>query len=240
LLLFARLALLLPQLTVKDVFSLEIDELCLTGTVLHGMQKLNRGFSQLRDTELDNKAQTIITAIQGGTVLALPNPALTAVITALTDYQAALAMPGKTPARDAAVAATRVALENSLQMLAATLEMLAGVTDEQLATTGFDLPKVRTKTEAPVEAPTNARLKATGTSGQVQVLCDSVERAKAYEAQFALDPNATQWTDAGTFPNTRSITIQGLQRAKDYWVRVRAVGPNGPGAWSDPATILVA
>ena len=213
-------------------------ELYLAGIVLHCMQRLNRGFSQLRDTELDNKAQTIITGVS--TLLPLPNAAVTAVTTALNDYQAALAMPGKTDARDAAVKATRAALENSLQMLAATLEMLPGITDEQLATTGFDLPKPRTHTSEPVAAPGNLRLRLNGTSGEVEVLCDSVPRAKAYEAQFALDPNAAQWTDAGTFPNTRSITIQGLQRAKDYWVRVRAVGPTGTGAWSDPATILVA
>src|ERR1700736_2040031 len=207
-------------------------ELYLTDAVLHGMQKLNRGFSQLRDTELDNKAQTIITALTGNAAFPTPNPTLVAITTALTDFQTALAMPQRTAARDAAVAQTRAALENLLQQLAANLELTPNVTDAQLATTGFDLPKIRTKTDAPVEAPGNVRLKSTGTSGQVQVLCDSVERAKAYEVQFTLDANAGPWTDAGTFPNTRSITIQGLQRAKDYWVRVRAVGPNGPGAWS--------
>jgi len=75
----------------------------------------------------------------------------------------------------------------------------ATITDEQLATTGFDLPKPRTHTSEPVAAPGNLRLRLNGTSGEVEVLCDSVPRAKAYEAQFALDPNAAQWTDAGTF-----------------------------------------
>jgi hypothetical protein len=222
------------------MFLPQIDELYLPGVVLHGMQKLNRGFSQLRDTELDNKTQTIITALTGNAAFPTPNPTLVAITTALTDFQNALAMPGRTDARNAAVATTRVKLETLLQQLAANLELTPNVTDAQLATTGFDLPKVRTKTDAPVEAPGNVRLKSTGTSGQVQVLCDSVERAKAYEVQFTLDPNASSWTDAGTFPNTRSIAIPGLQRAKDYWVRVRAVGPTGAGAWSDPATILVA
>jgi hypothetical protein len=43
----------------------------------------------------------------------------------------------------------------------------------------------------------------------------------------------------GTFASTRGFRLHGLQRGKDYWARVRGVGPNGPGAWSDPATIMV-
>jgi hypothetical protein len=58
--------------------------------------------------------------------------------------------------------------------------------------------------------------------------------------QHTLDANAGPWNDGGTFGSTRGITIGGLTRTKDYWMRVRAVGPDGPGAWSDPATILVA
>ena len=69
---------------------------------------------------------------------------------------------------------------------------------------------------------------------------DAVNRAQAYELEYTLDPNAGPWTDGGTFASTRGIGITGLTRGKDYWARIRAVGPNGAGAWSDPATILVA
>ena len=33
--------------------------------------------------------------------------------------------------------------------------------------------------------------------------------------------------------------VAGLSRGKDYSIRARAVGANGPGPWSDPATIMV-
>ena len=33
--------------------------------------------------------------------------------------------------------------------------------------------------------------------------------------------------------------VAGLLRGKDYSVRARAVGANGPGLWSHPATIIV-
>lgn len=109
-----------------------------------------------------------------------------------------------------------------------------------LATSGFDMRKAPTLTSDPVTAPGNVRLKQTGVSGVVQVMCDAVTRAQAYELQYTLDPNAGPWTDGGTFASTRGIGMTGLTRGKDYWARVRAVGPNGAGAWSDPATILVA
>jgi hypothetical protein len=57
---------------------------------------------------------------------------------------------------------------------------------------------------------------------------------------FRCQQNCQQMADGGTFASTRGIGITGLTRGKDYWARIRAVGPNGPGAWSDPATILVA
>ena len=33
--------------------------------------------------------------------------------------------------------------------------------------------------------------------------------------------------------------VAGLLHGKDYWVRIRAVGADGPGLWSDPAPIMV-
>jgi hypothetical protein len=37
------------------------------------------------------------------------------------------------------------------------------------------------------------------------------------------------------FGNIHGMKIAGLRRGKEYWVRVRAVGPDGPGGWSDPS-----
>jgi len=76
-------------------------------------------------------------------------------------------------------------------------------------------------------------------AGQVQLLCDPSDRTKSYEVQYTLDPVNWPWTDAGTFGSTRGIVISGLTRGKDYWMRVRGIGSNGAGVWSDPATMLV-
>ena len=203
------------------------------------MNKLNTGFSKLSENDFDNKAQAIVAALTGNANFLTTTPPLATITTSISAYQAALALPAGQP-RDAQVAATRTTLSTQLEQLARGLELTPSVTDAMLATSGFDMRKDPAFTGEPVAAPGNMRLKQTGVSGVVQVMCDAVTRAQAYELQYTLDPNAGPWTDGGTFASTRGIGMTGLTRGKDYWARIRAVGPNGPGAWSDPATILVA
>ncbi|MEA3187050.1 MAG: hypothetical protein QOD99_880 [Chthoniobacter sp.] len=202
------------------------------------MNKLNSGFTKLADDEFDNKAQSIVAALTGNANFPSPTPTLASITSQLTACQSALAMkPGQ--ARDAQVIATRTLLADSLDKLARGLELVPNVTEAMLATSGFDLRKVPTSTGETVAAPGNVRLKQTGVSGVIQVLSDAVPRASAYEMQYTKNPNTGPWLDGGTFASTRGIGVSGLTRGKDYWVRLRAVGTNGPGPWSDPATILV-
>jgi hypothetical protein len=202
------------------------------------MNKLNSGFSKLPDNDFDNTAQAILTALTGNANFPTPNPTLAAITTELTAYQAALALPPGAP-RDAQVAATRATLGTSLDKLARNLELTPGVTDPMLATSGFELRKVPSLSGATVDAPGNVRLKQTGVTGVVQLLCDAVNGASAYQMQYTLEPINGPWIDSGTFASTRGIGMTGLTRGKDYWARVRAIGTNGPGPWSDPATTLV-
>jgi hypothetical protein len=202
------------------------------------MNKLNSGFTKLADDEFDNKAQSIVAALTGNANFPTTTPTLAAIGNELTACQAALAMqPGQ--ARDAQVIATRTLLADSLDKLARGLELVPNVTEAMLATSGFDLRKSPVFSGETVAAPGNVRLKQTGVSGVIQVLSDAVPRASAYEMQYTENPNAGPWLDGGTFASTRGIGVSGLTRGKDYWVRLRAVGTNGPGPWSDPATILV-
>jgi hypothetical protein len=202
------------------------------------MNKLNSGFSRVRDVALVKKTQAIISALQDNIHFLRTNPPLRTVRSSLAAFQSALAL-SKSSARDRKVKVTRSVLVLQLHQLARNLEMTANVTDAMLAKTGFRLRKRALRSNAPVDAPLHVRLRTTGISGSVQLLCAAVYRAKSYEAQYTRNPNTGPWTDAGTFASTRGIIISGLIRGKDYWVRIRAIGPKGPGAWSDAATIMV-
>lgn len=189
--------------------------------------KLNIGFSQFSDTGLADKAEAVIKALTGNAPFPTPNPAL-ATISALTKaLRDAIASSGA--GRTEAIAAARAALTAALVALAANLIATEGVTEADLATTGFDLPAARTRTSAPPEAPTNVRLKPGTKSCTIVPRCDAVTSGgvRVYEAEWTLDPNNGSWNNGGSFPSSRAMELNGLPRAKDVWVRVRVQGTNG-------------
>ncbi len=61
--------------------------------------------------------------------------------------------------------------------------------------------------------------------------------AEFYEVQTNPNPAvATQWAAAGNAEGTRTVLLA-TAPAQRPWVRVRAVGAAGPGAWSDPIQV---
>jgi len=56
------------------------------------MNRLNSGFSQLRDEEFDNKAEAIVAALTGNANFPVTAPPLATITTAITAYKAALAL----------------------------------------------------------------------------------------------------------------------------------------------------
>ena len=75
----------------------------------------------------------------------------------------------------------------------------------------------------------NARSEEQGAKSKEIANCETriADRSGEQPAQTAKAPS---------YP----LIVNGETRGKDYWSRIRAVGPNGPRAWSAPATILVA
>ena len=67
-------------------------------------------------------------------------------------------------------------------------------------------------------------------TGEVRVLFNASKRAKSYQVQSSLDPNFSVITDYDPFSGSRNIILRGLPRAKDIWVRVRAIGPHHTNA----------
>jgi hypothetical protein len=200
---------------------------------------LNRGFSQLGNSELVTKIQLIISQLTGNPILTLPNTAFTAVQSGLATLEGALALTNP-QARKAGINAARPPLEQALDDLADDLETAANNDPAALATTGFDLRKATSSTSEAPSQPQNVRLRRTGNSGEAQVICDASERARGYQIQTTDDPNSGIWKDYDTFSSSRNMIIKGFPRAKDLWVRVRAIGPNNTkSVWSDPATILM-
>jgi hypothetical protein len=202
------------------------------------MKKLRTGFSQLKEDELDNAAEKVHQTLTGNPNFPDTTPPLSQLASALSAYRAALAMPaGQT--RTSTVAARRAALEGVLGTMASNLNLVPGVTEEKLATTGFEFRKESVRTGAEVDGPQDVRVKPSGVTGELEVRCKPVERARSYQVQYTTNAQSGPWADGRVYTSTRGIKISGLERGKDYWVRVRAIGANGEGPWSDPATAMV-
>lgn len=54
--------------------------------------------------------------------------------------------------------------------------------------------------------------------------------APAYEVQTSLD--GSQWSNGSRFSGTRAVLLLGPARC--CWARVRTLGREGPGTWSEP------
>ncbi len=89
----------------------------------------------------------------------------------------------------------------------------------------------------------NVRLTVGDSVGTIDVAWNSLLRkASSYQLQSATnlagDPNTATWTNHD--PVTKSSTTLGpFTSGTRLWIRARAIGTNGPGDWSDPATIIV-
>ncbi|MFT5471462.1 MAG: hypothetical protein ACI8UO_006596, partial [Verrucomicrobiales bacterium] len=76
-------------------------------------------------------------------------------------------------------------------------------------------------------------------AGEVDLNWDPIRGSKSYEVQRSPDlVTAESWTH-GAVSTKSKATLNGLPTGTRCWFRVRAVGANGNGAWSDPATKIV-
>jgi hypothetical protein len=200
---------------------------------------LRRGYSHDSAESLLTVLSTILTALLGHPFFVVTDPTLATVTTARDALATDLAMP-KGEARDQAIAADRAVAEELLELLADNLEKLANNDPVKLSTTGYQFVDIPTQTTEAPSSPKDVRLKPNGISGEVRVLFTPSDRAKSYQVQWTLDPMNGPWTDVDPVASSRGVVLKALPRAKDVWVRVRAIGPhNTMSGWSDQATILV-
>jgi hypothetical protein len=95
---------------------------------------------------------------------------------------------------------------------------------------------------APVGVPSQVgdlSLTAGDNDGELDAQWDPANGAKTYEIQTSPDPvTSTSWTGAPTVTKSKAGLL-GLPSGTRVWVRVRAVGAGGIGAWSAPTSKIV-
>jgi hypothetical protein len=125
----------------------------------------------------------------------------------------------------------RVAAEAAVRSLANAAE--GETTDEaQLLGGGWHVIGLPTPVGA-MPAPQNLTATGGDLEGEVDMQCEPVTDRDTYVGEWAADPNGP-WTQfyVGT---KSSCTATGLNPGQMYYFRMLAVGPLGPGPWSDLA-----
>ncbi len=134
-------------------------------------------------------------------------------------------------------------LTQRLKKLASYLELVADGDTRKLMGTGYDLRSetVRSSTHQPLAAPEGLTVKHGKLSGQMVLRAPRLAGAVSYEAAYAEgSPSGdSAWVDAGTFAGSSRIEVAGLTPGKVYWFRLRGINSAGPGAWCDPASLMV-
>lgn len=208
------------------------------------MRKLLTGFEKYTIVAMVRRA----TSIKDGLTEAswcndpwpAPFPSKANVIASISDFltKASAAEDGgkdRIAARDAA----RVVMEGFLTSAAPYLQALAAGDVEKLEQTGYELSKERgpASSELPGQ-PQNVRLKHGDVGGSFNMSCKADKLAMSYEAQLGTDPNSeASFTIQVISGGCRKIVIPGVTPGTVYYGRLRAIGRNGMGPWSDVAQL---
>lgn len=206
------------------------------------MAKVKLNLASLTDEQLLQKANDIKTAMTGNASYTTPIPTLTVLGTSITASQTKLnewfaaqnTAQQKTTEKNALLDTLRA----QLTQLAAYVEAASGGDAAKIQSAGMDVKAANAPLGLPGQV-LNVSLTAGDAEGQLDAAWDRDRAAKTYEIQISVDPiTGTSWQNRPSVTRS-SATLTGLTSGQKIWVRVRAVGAAGHGAWSDPATKIV-
>jgi hypothetical protein len=118
------------------------------------------------------------------------------------------------------------------------VEATPGLTEDMVLSVGFSTRGAAVGI-ASLSKVANLSLTTGDNKGEVDAHWNRVAGANSYEVQWSPDP----FTDA-SWKNCTGVTksktaLTGMTSGSKIWVRVRAIGASGPGAWSNEVLITV-
>ena len=137
----------------------------------------------------------------------------------------------------------RQTLTQQIKHLASYLETIAQGDTQILAGTGYDLRRdmVRGASTGLLPAPEAFHVAHGGQSGTLELQCAKVPGARSYEIQITQgDPGVeANWKHVLTVATSKHILLEALIPTQSHWLRIRAIGSDGGGVWSDPVSVIV-
>ena len=210
------------------------------------MEKLKTGFGEYIPLQSLALLKSHRAAMTGNSFYPTPEPDAASLDATIADLEAKIAT------KDAAQMAHNTAIADlSLANTAAQAALSQRATSCNAKTPGNEvalltaaLPLVSDRTPAgDTPRVLNLELTPGDHAGTVNASWANLRRqAKSYQAQtttaMPADPSEAAWVNQ--VPVTKSRTTIGpFTSGSRVWVRVRAIGTNGPGDWSDPGNVIV-
>lgn len=171
-----------------------------------------------------------------------PNPPLAAYTAKVAAAEAALALIASLEQQ---LRAARLAAVGPVDDAAAATELMAHRTEDEKAgdpalmtAVGFFVAS-DAQPAGPMTQPQDFEVTAGDNEGEIDWQCTPVPGYKSMEPRTTTDPNdPTKWK-YHTAVTRSNGTITGLGSGVRIYAEVRAIGPDGPGPWSDLAHRMV-
>lgn len=192
-------------------------------------------FSKSTDSELDQQAQAIFTAMTGNANFTTPAPPLTTLSEAIEDYQ--LALTQSATGDHAAVELKdqrRADLEEILRQLGLYVEMQSNGDAAIMLSSGFKISKSPSPI-GPLPKPTGFEVKPDG-KGEIKLALDKIDGAKTYQFEYK-QTTASDW-NIQMSTKTR-LMLTGLESGKEYDFRVLPIGTSDIREYSDEISSFV-
>ena len=211
------------------------------------MSSISAGLSRKNPAQLIGLADLVIPKLAPEAPGTPPIPNMAAKVTALTAKRdaAKTASDAYESARAGLVAlkATRDAKADELRdehaVVISAIEAEARGDAALLSSSGYPLASASVPSSTPPGQILNLFLTAGDAAGTLDLSFDPDSLAKTYEVQITTThPIDGPWVTVAQ-PTVSSTKLTGLTSGQRVWTRVRGIGSNGPGAWSDPATKIV-
>ena len=119
----------------------------------------------------------------------------------------------------------------------------AGMDTYYLLDVGFSVKQPSGKKNAPANAslvrPENPRVKHGEISGKMVLRCTPTDGAAIMDVEMTEDPSTeSSWIHVNYYTHASKMEVTGLQPGKKYYFRIRNIGGNGPGPWSELVSLI--
>jgi len=207
------------------------------------MAKVITGTTRLTLALLQEAVANVITKMTGNVNYTTPNPPLATLTTLLTASQTkAAAYVAAVNAAELALTErdlAKKALADAYEQEGAYVQNQSGGDEVKILSAGYAVRGTATPI-GPVAQVLNLSVTEGDGETMLDVQWDPVAGASSNEIALSTGADPTSGTYATVAqPTASKKTLTGLTSGSRVWIKVRAIGSEGPGPWSDPATKIV-